>query len=573
MRVTLIFPPSLCLPNPIYFSLPLLAGALKQAGHEVSLVDLNVLAMDRLLTPEWGARILAEARRAVERQSMAGTPGSFQAILDENEPIMLEAPSCKETLRHRVRNFEPAAFRHAFSTVIKALDFCYMLDPVISPHRDGFGRDVIAHQELDPWSPLKDLYDEVLLDEALRSDPALVGITVAFPEQAAEAVRLAAKLRRRNKDLHICFGGPLVSLFPEPWFKEGWLFRYADSVVVGDGETAVVELADALEGNGDMDRVHNRVRFDPHKGVCWNNRELFFEEMDNLPVPDFDPADLSLYLTPEPLYPLMLSRGCRWGRCAFCSSGWYKRFRCASEEKIYADLKSLTEKYHARYIMLQDSNVPTDRALYLARIIREEQLPVYWYGTVRLDDAFLDANYCRELGDGGCRSFLLGFESANQHVIDLMCKGFQLENVPLMLKNLREAGISAELLWFVGFPTETLPDALRTARFLVDHKKMYGLAALVGEYQLHPDTRVFRRPQDFGVTITQVVNGNGHYTIEKGMNMEEKRRLLQLFAGTGNRTLVCNGAHLPHLVENGIDLSGIEQPMQIPPEAIAFCSE
>jgi hypothetical protein len=568
MQVTLTFPPSLCLPNPIYYALPVLAGALKQAGHPVAIEDLNVVAADRLLTAAWAKRVLEHARSAVASGIGDAALATFVAT---HERALHEGPRCKATLRDPIDNFAPGAFRHAFATVIDALSFYYSRDPVLSPHRPSFGRDVRAHVEADAWTPLRDLYDEVLIDRVLRHEPDLVGITVAFPEQAAESVRLASKLRRRRKSLHICFGGPLISLFPDRWLQDGWLFEYADSVVVGDGESAVVGLAAWLEGRLEREHVPNLVYRGPGGRVVLNDPEPHYEPMDALPVPDFTAAELDLYLTPRPLYTTMVSRGCCWGKCAFCSKGWRKSYRQASTAKLRSDLTALCARHDVRYLYVSDSSVPPSGARRLARVIREEGLPVHWVSAMRFERAFLDPAYCRELAAGGCRSLLIGFETANQRVLDAMHKGVKLPQVPAMLTNLREAGISAELLWFVGFPGETRADVLRTLEFLQEHRDDYGLAAFVGEYTLHPDTPVFDRPRDFGITLTGQENDSVSYVADAGLQMEDKAYLRERLAATENRNLACNGAHLPHLVESGLDLSGIEKPFEIPAEVTTYC--
>jgi len=568
MRVTLTFAPSLCLPNPIYYALPVLAGALKQAGHPVAIEDLNVVAADRLLTATSAERVLEHARSAVA----SGIGGEALAtFVGTHERALHEGPTCKATLRDPVDNFVPGAFRHAFSTVIDALSFYYSRDPILSPHRPTFGRDINAHVEADAWTPLRDLYDEVLIDRVLRHDPDLVGITVAFPEQAAESVRLASKLRSRRKSLHICFGGPLISLFPDRWLQDGWLFEYADSVVVGDGETAIVGLVAWLDGRLERDRVRNLVYRGPGGRVVHNDPEPHYEPMEALPIPDFAPAELALYFTPRPFYTTMVSRGCCWGKCAFCSKGWRKAYRQASTAKLRSDLTALSARHDARYLYVSDSSVPPSGARRLARVIREEGLPVYWVGAMRFERAFLDPAYCRELAAGGCRSLLIGFETANQRVLDAMQKGVKLRQVPAMLTNLREAGISVELLWFVGFPGETRADVLRTLEFLQEHRDEYGLSAFVGEYTLHPDTPVFDRPRDFGITLTGQENDSVSYVADTGLQMEEKAYLRERLAATENRNLACNGAHLPHLVESGLDLSGIEKPLEIPAEVYSYC--
>jgi len=102
MQVALVFPPSLCLPNPIYFSLPLLAVALKEAGHGVAQVDLNVLAADRLLTREKSELILGTARDAVKRRlddSLPEQAAELQALIEANADKLLNGEASKEILR------------------------------------------------------------------------------------------------------------------------------------------------------------------------------------------------------------------------------------------------------------------------------------------------------------------------------------------------------------------------------------------------------------------------------------------------------------------------------------------
>jgi anaerobic magnesium-protoporphyrin IX monomethyl ester cyclase len=571
MRVSVVFPPSICLPNQMYFSLPILAGALVRAGHEPRICELNLAAADMLLTPERTDRYLTLARRRAGSRAESTDSAALGAMLDAMEPKLRRGPDAKAALRDSVRFFEKAAFRDSFWNVVDCLGFYYQLNPIISPHRDAFADDMIEHQRADAWTPLEDLYQEGLLDEVLSGSPGLIGISLAFPEQAAEALRLARRIRDRRSGAHVCIGGPLVTQHAAKWLADGFLLDYCDSVCVGDGETTIVELADALEGSGGLDAVTNLVWRDTHGVVQRNTPEPHLESMDELPVPDFDSFDMRRFFTPRPIYPLMTSRGCYWGRCTFCSIGWRENFRQAGPAKIKADVTDLARRYGARYVQLQDSSIPPRGALHLARAIREEGLETYWVSGMKFERVLLDPAYARELAAGGCRSLLLGFESANQQVLDRMDKGYDLEDTPAMLENLRSAGISAELLWFIGFPRETRGEALRTIRWLYERKHLFGLAAFVSEYLLHPDTIVFDRPKEFGVTIKSVINDQCDYEVDAGMGLEDLRFIKRALGSTNNRTLVCNSSHLPHLVEGGLDLRGLERQLVVPPEVVAYC--
>jgi len=573
MRVVLVFPPSLCLPNQIYYALPLLASVIKSAGHCVRGIDLNLAAAHCFLSEGCADLYLRMARETVNSHRAYGRvqeAAIVRAMLSDLEPKVLEGPAAKSVLQDPDRFYDQPAFKRAFWTVVDALSFFYQLDPIISPHRDSFARDMVETLDRRSWTPLRDIETE-LVDEVLEDDPDLVGITLAFPEQNVEALRLAQAVRRRRPEVHISLGGPLLNIDPHKWIEGGWLFRYVDSVVIGDGDVAFPELLDALDRGRGLDRVHNLVWRDSTGRVRRNHDPPVLADMDCLPPPDFDSIDLSKGLTPTPIFPLMLSRGCYWGKCTFCSIGWRENYRMASEEKIRRDVADLARR-GVRYVQLQDSSVPPRGARLLAEIIREQGLQMFWVGGFKFTSQLLDREYCRALGEGGCRSLLMGFESANQDLLDAMDKGFELRHVPAMLRNLRDFGVSAELLWFVGFPGETRSDVLETVRFLYEHRESFGLTAFVGDYQLHPDTIVYDDPARFGLTVVGQDNGYCHYVSARGLQQQDLRLLRQVLSCHNNRTLVCNGSHLPHLAEHPLDLKGLERPATIPEEVVKFAA-
>ncbi|MBI4880402.1 MAG: hypothetical protein HY812_12205, partial [Planctomycetes bacterium] len=52
MKITLLYPPDHFVPHSLYLSMPVLAGSLKEAGHEVAIRDLNAEVLNRLLRKE-----------------------------------------------------------------------------------------------------------------------------------------------------------------------------------------------------------------------------------------------------------------------------------------------------------------------------------------------------------------------------------------------------------------------------------------------------------------------------------------------------------------------------------------
>lgn len=575
LRSVIVFPPSLCLPNTIYYALPVLAGALRDAGYPSRIVDLNLLAADRFLESRRTRRFLDLARTQVDLLRKSGQKAGasrMERAIDTAEPKVSRAPESKRILRDPVRFFDPPSFREAFWNVVDALAFFYQMDPLVSPHRPTFFEDLVDYQTRDPWTPLVELYEEDLLPEVLRDEPALVAISLAFPEQSLEAFRFARKVKAKSPGTHVCIGGPLLTQHSETFLRDGKILEWVDSVCIGDGEQTIVDVVRALDGRIGLDAVTNLVWRDGAQVIRRNTVPAKLASLSEAPLPEFGSLDTSLAFTPEPIWPLMLSRGCYWGRCTFCSIGWRENYRRGFEDEIRRDVRNLVRNHGARWVQIQDSSVPPRLASILAEIIRDERLEVTWTGGMKPESCFLEKKYCEDLYSGGCRSLLMGMESANQTILDRMDKGYAIDSLSLMLNNLRQSGISAEMLWFVGFPGETREQALNTVEWLYRHRDEFGLNAFVGEYLLHPDTIVYERPGDFGIIPDSIQNDTVHYRALVGMQPEELHRMEVMLGRMNNRTLVCNGSHLPHLAERGLDVSGIARASIVPPEFEAFCT-
>ena len=575
MNVSILFPPSICLPNQAYYALPLFSAVLRRAQHEPRAIDLNLIAADLLLDDKMAESIFGDiGERMVEQiaASDRAAASALRANLDASLPLVMQGESCKRALRDPQRFYDQATFKHAFWTIVDILAAFYELDPVISPFRETFVADMLANQRADAWTTMLELYDRGLLDEAIAGSPDVIGITLAFPEQAVETVRLMRKIRERAPHVKIVVGGPLVTGFADKWLADGWLLDYCDYVVLGDGETAFVELLDAIEGRRAIEDVRNLVYRDARGELRLPSGPRHLEDMDELPVPDFSAIDLPRYFVPEPIYPLMLSRGCYWGECTFCSIGWRENYRMVSKEKMRADVLEVARNNGGRFVQLQDSSIPPKAAKLLSSVVREEELELHWTGSMKFEQCFNDAEYCGHLGGaGGCRSLHMGFESSDQRLLDLMAKGYEFDDLPGMLAKLKAAGISTELLWFIGFPSQSRKDVLDTAMFLYDNRDMFGLSSFVGDYYLHPDTEVFERPQDFGVTVTGMDNDHCVYVVSEGISMDEAATLKRMLSTNNNRTLICNGSHLPHYAITG-HARGLERQIDVPAEVVEFCS-
>jgi hypothetical protein len=105
-----------------------------------------------------------------------------------------------------------------------------------------------------------------------------------------------------------------------------------------------------------------------------------------------------------------------------------------------------------------------------------------------------------------------------------MKKGNNLEQIEIMLDNLKEHGISVSVTWFIGFPTESEDDAKETWRFLRRHHDEMHLSLYTGTFGLGHDVPVFQHPEEYDIKLTFDALGNPSYTRNDGGDWDQQKQ-------------------------------------------------
>ena len=134
--------------------------------------------------------------------------------------------------------------------------------------------------------------------EEIRAD--FIGLTSTTP-QALNLEMIYKVLRKNNPNAFFVIGGNHATAFPEKFLDMGF-----DSVIVGEGENAILSLVNNLE-NGKK----------PGKII----KMPFIKDIDTIPFPARDLIQIKEYeflIDNKNATTIMTSRGCPF-RCAFCS--------------------------------------------------------------------------------------------------------------------------------------------------------------------------------------------------------------------------------------------------------------
>jgi anaerobic magnesium-protoporphyrin IX monomethyl ester cyclase len=473
MRVTLIFPPATD-PRAPHLALPYLAAVLRRAGISTRLIDADISSLIALLRPD---AILRNVRSLKLRPPNIEA-GLLSRLILRGESLVEEMPKAFATLRDKEAFYDVHRFHAARDALLDGVDIAsiasgrpirYNLCP-IQYDIDGVDEqrlaDLIAATTDCRNNLFEDYWETELLPSIEAERPDLVGISIVNRQQLLPGLALARRLRARG--LFVVLGGTVFTKFVSQLGRLPDFFEYfADGVIVYEGETAILELASQLDSGRDFSRVPNYLYAE---GGRVHLGKTHVEDVDDLPVPDFEGLPLGDYLAPEPVLPILVGKGCYFNECKFCDIPFInhiskKPYRVRSPQKVAQDILELNQRFGCRHFEITDEALPPR----LLEKLANELTPyadrrLSFVGYARLEPGFTQA-VCDKLATMGMRKLYFGLESGDQTTLDHMKKGIRLEDVRPVLTHCRDAGILFHIFSIVGFPEETEASARNTLRF------------------------------------------------------------------------------------------------------------
>lgn len=511
MKVMLFFPPNWT-PTMPHLALPTLTAFLRQAGVEVVQRDLNAEVFAHVLTRAYLRGSLEKLRRRAAAPRALQTPSApaerVQWALQEGPRLIAEVEGAVRVMRGPLF-FDGPKGRRAFQTVAESLELAslpyYPADLHLQSYQAAVPVDesrALLRGVRDPHTNMfLEIYRDLALEEIRREQPDVVGISIPSMPQMLPGMTLAYLVKEAGLRCHVTVGGPHISMLREALMATPAVFDLIDSAVAFDGETPLLELAKAVSTGGEIAQVPNLIWRDG--GQMRMNARHERAKIANLPLPDFDGLRLDKYLAPELVLPLTTARGCYFGKCTFCNTGYGEAdgFSQLRAEQVVEQMQALHARYGVKKIFLSDEAIAPRNLKSLSARLAELGSPFVWGGCARFEKV-VSQELLQGMVAGGCRMILFGLESASAPIIDRMAKGTQLEHMSRILRQSAEAGIWNHTFFFFGFPGETLADAQQTVNFLYAHKG-YIHSAAFGTFLMERYSPAHRFPELYGVRVIE----------------------------------------------------------------------
>lgn len=329
--------------------------------------------------------------------------------------------------------------------------------------------------------------------------PELIGISLTYLHRhIAREISIRIK---RELPIPIIWGGVEPTIFPEDSLK------YADMVLRGEGEEAMLELANRIS-NGEKIRDIQNIWIRCGNNIIQNPLRPLIRNLDTLPFIDISPSNKysideenikrgEKSLSNDPYrekYEIMTNRGCMY-HCTYCVNNQLKKLyrngqylRQRSVSHVIEELAAAKEERPIEFIEFQDDIFPWQREwikefsqIYSERI----KIPFCCY----LHPNHVDSKNLMALKKSGLHHAVIGIQSGSDHILqEIFRRPTSAKKVIDAGKKLRQMDIFVYFDIITENPFEREEDCRDTLNLLLNIPTPFGLN--VSRLSLFPGTEI-----------------------------------------------------------------------------------
>lgn len=295
------------------------------------------------------------------------------------------------------------------------------------------------------------------LADLLRDEPLTVAITTTFYFEPNPMKEIVSFVRERSPETIIIIGGPYPSHLERGELSDALEMILDDIgadvyVIDSQGEAALARIVSALKSGSsltDLESIPNLLIFSDENS-CRTKRQPEDNPINENRV-EYSLFDRSAL---QPFSMMRTAISCPFA-CSFCSypvrAGDH---RLAEVDQVEADLRQLSDIGVEFVYFIDDTfNVPAPRFKELCRMMIKNRFRFKWLSYLRCGN--MDYEAVQLAAASGCVGALLGIESGDQEVLQIMNKFASPEKYRKAIRWLEDAGIMTWALFFVGFPGDS----------------------------------------------------------------------------------------------------------------------
>jgi len=344
----------------------------------------------------------------------------------------------------------------------------------------------------------------------------LTAVSTQFPLVGC----IAEMVKNIDPTIFIVLGGSHASLMPENAIS----CPHLDAICVGEGDTAVIELAAQIEADRIPSGIHNLwFRKRGTEIIEKNPPSPFNNDLDDLPF-----IDRELWRPwinePDSSPAVLVGRGCPF-RCSYCSNhklrnlakGPYVRFR--SPANIVAEIEQITRNPRVTSIYLEVETIGSqiDYALQLCQALEEinshKEPPIQFKINLSVTSQLVrNTDSLTQLLSAFNRSNIvtinIGLESGSERIRNEILRrpSYTNDDIILFYNLTKKFGIKINMYVMMGIPGETVADFKETIQIVRSCEPNLIFLSIFYPY---PGTDLFQLAKERGLLDKQTISHKG----------------------------------------------------------------
>jgi hypothetical protein len=520
-EVALVFPPLVETNFGYYFpSTAVLAGYLLSLGAHVTQTDLNEDFATYLLKPD-----------VLERLAV-GILGGGNTI----SPCDMAAVAAR-TLKKRGSSLIDPQGKHLFRDDSSGL--AYLLKLLVKPFRIDEplgitgGASLFSRPGVEVY---REFFEQSGFAEGLSPSVEIIGISVSLGPQLVPALIFSRYIKERLPELRVVFGGSAVSLM-QIAHVEKILSSYpeVDALVRFDGERPLSELFQQIRAGDWQPSTVPGISCRLGKSIV-HKPPVAGPELDTLPFAHYDPVILSRLAVPE--LGIVQSRGCYWGRCAYCDYvelyGGSRRYRTRAADCLVREMEYQIRQHAVDRFSIITESIPPTVAGMLSQLILDNGLKVKWHSFAMVDRRFT-RDLLKRMVAAGCEFLIVGAETLVDRLLRLMNKAATRADTIQFLRHARAAGLDINVNLIPDLPSTTREEALESLERLDRLRDCFNFVS-VFPFEATRSSGVGRELEKYGLSEVNMggtgqaqFKANHIEVVDPAMSQEQRCEVLKIY--------------------------------------------
>lgn len=327
--------------------------------------------------------------------------------------------------------------------------------------------------------------------------PDVVGIT-SFTISLVDICMAAQTIRAIVPDVHLCLGGHHPIAYP---FEAAHLPQF-DSIVVGEGEVAFMELINALEKNDNFDHitgVYTAQSIEKFRNKTYRDKRFlarvqvpsgYVEEIDTITIPDRKYIRHIKYQNilgvTDNLATILSSRGCPY-QCTFCDVP-IKSYRQRDVDLVLDEVEECMRLGYTEFRFYDDLfNINEEKIIEFCDAVERRNMKFTWDFRGRVNGVTLHS--LERAKKIGLRMIAFGVETGTDEGLEHLKKATTTEKIKDAFRWCRQLGILTVADYMLGLPTECDPqDVMNNVDFLIKLDPDYAQFSIL---TLYPNTQIY----------------------------------------------------------------------------------